>query len=261
MRAATAPSSSDLSAHLARAALALLVLPVLLAGALPAAAQVRDEEAHGLYMAGEAAYEAGNFEDALGYFQRSYELSPHPELLFNIAQAADRARLDEVALDALRRYLDSPVTIENREQLEARVRALEAAVARGEAAAAPSDDAVADTTEETAVGGSAPSAGPDVAGVALAIGGGVLVLASPVLLGLGAVDTAALADPHDGETYAQALARQDVGTGLVAGGFVTLGVGLVVLAVGTAILASGSGSGSVDGGRARLTPNGLAISF
>ena len=43
----------------------------------------------------------------------------------------------------------------------------------------------------------------------------------------------------------------------VAGGFVSLGVGVVLLAVGVAILASGPGEQPT----AHLTPNGFSLSF
>lgn len=247
---------------LAAVGAALLVVVGLAMSPEAAAAQARDEEAHGLYLAGAAAYEAGNYEDALGYFQRSYELSPHPELLFNIGQAADRARRDEVALDAFRRYLASDASIEQRDQIEARVRALEAAVARGEAAVAPSGDpalvAEGPVDTERPSAGSPVSSGPDAGGIGLTVAGGVLVIAGVVMLAFGVPETGALANPGMDETYASAQARQDLGSGLVGGGIAVLGVGFLLAMTGAFVL---SASPSSEPGMARLTPNGFALTF
>lgn len=92
------------------------------------AVQARDAEARALFEAGVLAYDAGHFEDALACFVRSRELSARPELLFNIAQAADRLRRDELALAAYRDFLaalpDHPQAALSRE----RVRFLESVV-------------------------------------------------------------------------------------------------------------------------------------
>jgi len=99
------------------------------------ASDANDAIAKGLFQAGAAAFDAGQFEEALRHFQAAYARSPRPKLLFNIGQAADRLRQDEVALDAFRRYLAEVSDAEGREQIEARVRVLEQAVAEREAAA------------------------------------------------------------------------------------------------------------------------------
>lgn len=220
------------------------------------AQEVHDAEAHGLYLAGAAAYDEGRFDEALDYFQRSYDLSHRAALLYNIGQAADRARRDEIALDALRRYLASDETIEHREVIEARVRALEAAVARGTAAAPPDDegslapDEEARTPEPRETSDSpraerapdlepTPSSGPDPAGLALTITGGAVAVVGAILIGAFAADTGALTDPRMGERYPDAQARQDTGSAIVATGIASVGVGVVLAAIGVAILASG----------------------
>lgn len=114
--------------------------------------EANDAVAKGLFQAGAAAFEAGQFEEALRHFEAAYARSPRPKLLFNIGQAADRLRKDEVALDAFRRYLAEVPEAEGREQIEARVRVLEQAVAEREAEASR---AAAQPVEPT------PSAGPE----------------------------------------------------------------------------------------------------
>lgn len=100
-----------------------MIFGVLLA--VPVNAQVpdssRDEEARRLFQAGQIAYEDARYADALGYFERSYELSQRPELLFNIGQTADRLRDDERAIAAFERYVELLPDAENRRQVEVRL--------------------------------------------------------------------------------------------------------------------------------------------
>jgi tetratricopeptide (TPR) repeat protein len=111
----------------------------------------RDEEgvAKGLFQAGKAAYDAGRYEEALSFFEQAYEHSGRPRMLYNIAQAADRARRDERAIEAFRGFLallpDDPL----RPEVEKRVAALEQALAEraaqaSQVAAAISPAAVTD---------------------------------------------------------------------------------------------------------------------
>lgn len=107
----------------------------------------RDAEARALYQAGRASYDAGRYQDALSYFQRSYELSGRPQLLYNIAQAADRQRMDVTTLAALRAYLKALPDAANRVEVQNRIRAIEAAMAVDDDAAAADGPAKADEPE------------------------------------------------------------------------------------------------------------------
>jgi tetratricopeptide (TPR) repeat protein len=122
------------------AGLAWLLALLTAASTTPAAAQKKkpeanaespasssDEVARGLFQAGKAAYEAGNYADALSFFEQAHERSGRPELLFNIGQAADRLRQDDKAIEALRAYVTQLPNAPNRAEVEARIRALEAA--------------------------------------------------------------------------------------------------------------------------------------
>ena len=71
-------------------------------------------EAGALFQAGRQAHWSGRYEQALTYFQEAHELSQRPELLYNVAAAADRSRKnDQIALASLERFLaespDSPL--------------------------------------------------------------------------------------------------------------------------------------------------------
>jgi hypothetical protein len=121
----------------------------------------RDQEARALFEAGRVAFDHGRFEDALGHFRRAHELSGRPQLLYNIGAAADKLRLDEVALEAFRGYLTSVPSARNRAEVEARIAVLERTVARQRELAAAA---------ETAPRVTAPVAGSATAGGATASG-------------------------------------------------------------------------------------------
>ena len=67
----------------------------------------------------------GSYREALSYFQQAYELSGRSQLLYNIGQCADRLRMDDVALDAFKRYLQEVPGADNRLQVQERIRLLE----------------------------------------------------------------------------------------------------------------------------------------
>ena len=85
----------------------------------------RDREARGLFEAGEEAFRAGRYADALDYFRRAHTLSGRAALLYNVGVAADRVRRDDEAIEAFERYLrESPATVSNRTEVESRLHAL-----------------------------------------------------------------------------------------------------------------------------------------
>lgn len=99
-------------------------------GGDPRDEELADVEARALFNAGVAAYDAGRYEDALESFERAYQRSERPVLLYNIGQCYDRLRRDEEAVQAFERYLEAVPGAENRPQVEARLRALREAIAR-----------------------------------------------------------------------------------------------------------------------------------
>ena len=87
-----------------------------------------DEAARVTYELGRAAFDAGDFEQALGHFRRAYELSPRVQLLFNIGTTADRLQRNEEALEALEEYLERAPDAPNADNVRGRVRILREAV-------------------------------------------------------------------------------------------------------------------------------------
>jgi hypothetical protein len=66
---------------------AALIAGVLALAALEGPAAAQPSEAERLYLEGQRAYDGRRYDIALALWQRSFELSKLPELLFNIAQA------------------------------------------------------------------------------------------------------------------------------------------------------------------------------
>lgn len=114
----------------------------------PAVQTDQDREARFLFEAGRTAYDAGRYREALGHFQRAYDLSKRPQLLYNVGQAADRLREDELALDAFERYLSALPAAANRPAVEERIKVLREVLAEQEASAAAA--AQAPTPAQTA---------------------------------------------------------------------------------------------------------------
>lgn len=91
-----------------------------------------DARARELYRLGDDLYAQGRYEEALAAFEEAYELSHRDLLLFNIANAQERAGHWEDAIVTLRTYLgtvegDEHTRIESRlESLEGRVERLRA---------------------------------------------------------------------------------------------------------------------------------------
>jgi tetratricopeptide (TPR) repeat protein len=230
-----------------------------------------DDEARGLYAAGTAAFTAGRYEEALGYFQHAYDLSHRAAMLYNIGQAADRARRDQVALDAFERYLAGVPEISNRAEIEGRVRVLRAALAERAAASAVTPEPVeaqpvevepvraepAPVPETAPVMAPSqvvpPSAGVDAGAVVLVAAGGVSAVAGAIMVGIGAPD---IDGPREGEIYANGVARQERASVLVGVGSPMLGLGVVAAVVGIVLLATSSQPGPVA-----VRPDGFEVMF
>jgi tetratricopeptide (TPR) repeat protein len=92
--------------------------------------QHQDEEARALFEAGKVAYTDGRYDDAIGYFERSYRLSQRAGLQYNLGLAYDRLRRDSEALTAFEAYLANSPDPEREQEVQNRVRALKASLAR-----------------------------------------------------------------------------------------------------------------------------------
>jgi tetratricopeptide (TPR) repeat protein len=121
--------------------------------------------ARALYEQGKSAYASGAYAEAFGYFDRAYELSHAPALLFDMAQARRLSGPErcEQALELYRRYLVEDPRASNRDEAAERIGEMRACVehqkqlanaepapAKPEASAAPAGDAQATRREHAA---------------------------------------------------------------------------------------------------------------
>jgi hypothetical protein len=170
-------------------------LVVIFALASPAAAQVSEVEmppsevaARGHYLMGQEHYEAARFAEAAEEFQRAYDLSHRPRLLFNLFIARRDAGQTRQAADALRLYIASAPDDPQLEVLRGRLSTLDAQLAAEDARArqaAPDDtdtgieSSVAPTELETIAPVTTTDEGGGNAGpwVVIGVGGAVAIAA------------------------------------------------------------------------------------
>jgi tetratricopeptide (TPR) repeat protein len=221
------------------------LLPVSAAAQTMDVDDFADEEARGLHLAGTAAFEGGRFEEALAHYERAYELSGRPELLFNVGVAAERLRRDERALEAFEAYLEALPDAPNRPSVESRMEVLRSAIA------ASSQSARRDGETPTADGG--PGAGPWIltgAALAVAVTGGVL-------LGLGAAKKSDVESAMGVEwtnvsgDYDGAIAFSSIGVALLAVGGAALAAGIIWVIAGS--------SGSESSTAVSVSPLGVDV--
>jgi tetratricopeptide (TPR) repeat protein len=132
------PASARARARALRNVVWLLVASWLSFAPLGAVPQVdaqegttaEDRQARSEFQAGRDAFDGGRWEDALTHFQKAYELSPRPVLLYNIAKAQDNLGQLRAALGTYKRYLAAVPEAGNRGAVERRVAELEVEVAR-----------------------------------------------------------------------------------------------------------------------------------
>lgn len=156
-------------------------------------------EARAHFEAGTQAFDVGEYERAATEFRAAYELTRHPDLLFNIYSALERAGNVEQAAEALDGYLrDGDPDDERRTALTARLARLRARLAEERAARAEAELAAAregrapPSDDRPAEPAPAPSGGVHPAGVAVLVGGGVLLASFVVFASLAAAENGSL---------------------------------------------------------------------
>jgi tetratricopeptide (TPR) repeat protein len=184
-----------------------------------------EREAREVFTAGQVAFAEGRYENALGYFTRAYELSGHPEMLFNIGTTADRLERSGEALEAFERYLEERPDAPNRAAVEPRIAALRDRVRQEEREARERERLEADL---------AASQGPGAAPWILFAAGAVVATGGGVLLGLALVDRSQVEGIEVGTRWSEVESQADrvkpfstIGIVALAAGGAAAGVGLV----------------------------------
>lgn len=228
-----------------------LIVTLLAATAL--AGEAEDARARELYENGAILYEEGRYEDAVVAFEEAYRLSARPALLFNIANALERAGRWGEALDVLSRYR-AYASAEERATLDRRITNLERRIAEAKAVAPPPPPAEPEPEAPVApvvVSTPPPSAEPNawLRPLPLAVGGvGVVALGAAGALGAASVDAhtrAASGCAEDGggilrcDGAAAGALADEAGTALAAD--VLWVVGAVGVGTGVGLLLFGEG--------------------
>jgi len=77
---------------------------------------------------GRLRFDAGDFESAVGEFEKAYQISPHPAVLINIALCYERAGRIPEAVTALREYFKKPGASDQEQGLRSRLTELESRI-------------------------------------------------------------------------------------------------------------------------------------
>lgn len=203
----------------------------------PGEPETRHEaEARRRFHAGATAVEEGDYEAALRHFTRAYELRPHPALLYNIANAADRLRRDELAAGFYRRYLEETPEAENRRFVEHRLELIEA---RAREHVEPEPPEVSEPEPPP------PAAEPsDLTAAWVVLIGSLAGLAGGgALLAVGLVEQANVERASDGARWSELEGSYQLAEALIPSGLALVGLGAALAGVGL-VLALESGSDS-----------------
>ncbi|HET6416888.1 MAG TPA: tetratricopeptide repeat protein [Polyangiales bacterium] len=190
----------------------------------------RIAEAKKAFSIGTQAYADGEFDTALASFQRAYELTGSPDLLFNVATVSDRMRRDEEALEAYEAYLQARPDSADREHVEGRIEVLRAAIEERRRAEIEADIEARKAAVEAAAKVRAerpltqhvgPGPGPWIT-----IGmSGAAVLGGAVLLGMGQRNENQVTSAPPGSSYSTFQDVADRGPRLSKAGIALLSVG------------------------------------
>jgi hypothetical protein len=162
-----------------------------------AVAQDATEEARQHFDAGTQAFDTGDYDRAVSEFRASYDLTHHPDLLFNIYSAAERAgRLPEAA-GALEQFLaEGELEAERRPALEQRLARLRERIAAesepAETEAQPPPEVEAPEPEAQVAPEPEPPSGPHPAAIGTLIAAGVLAASFGVFAALSEVEDSSL---------------------------------------------------------------------
>lgn len=230
---------------------AILALGVVSSVALPVAAQGGADAqvaARAHFDEGTQAFEVGDYERAATAFRAAYELTHHPDLLFNIYSALERGGDVVAAADALEGYLrDGDPEEERRASLQARLSRLRARAAEQRASRAEAElEAEREGRRRDAEERSAPAdvepapaddggGGVHPAAIGVLVGGGALLASFAVFAALAAVENDNLASTCSPECGGGEVATLST-FNLIAdiswiGGAVAAATGLVLLFV------------------------------
>ncbi|MGB3051814.1 MAG: hypothetical protein WBB42_12495 [Polyangiales bacterium] len=190
----------------------------------------RIAEAKEAFAVGTRAYADGEFETALASFQRAYELTGSPDLLYNIAAVSDRMRRDADALQAYEGYLEARPKSSDREHVESRIAVLRTAIEARRRAELEAEIESRRVAVEAAARVKAerplteyvgPGPGP---WITIGVGGAALVTGA-VFVGLGKRDQKKVENPAPGSSFSTVEEMADRGPKRSKAGVALMAVG------------------------------------
>jgi tetratricopeptide (TPR) repeat protein len=237
----------------------------------PARSLTPDERARELYLRGDRLYAEGSYDEAVVAFEKAYELSQRPALLYDMANALERLGRYEEALRRLQDYV--PYAPEHqRGSVLKRIRSLEsrAEEQRRREGAAPPPASSRNTppgVDEPSVPPPPEPPAPPILGYAIG-GAGIASLGLGLVFGLSASsarsDAEAQCVSNGAGTYCpksvESLLSDADGRALVAD--IAFGVGLVAVGVGAyLVLTHDPEAGTSTELRTAATPGGGSMSL
>jgi tetratricopeptide (TPR) repeat protein len=213
--------------------LALTSFVLLLGVSSGLRAQEALEEARTAFAAGEAAFGAGRFDEAARHFERCFEITQEPDVLYNVAATYERMGRLEDAMASYRRYLELRPDTSDRAQIQSRIDAIASELA-ARAAAEPEPEPAAAAlppvvSEPEPPRIAPPPREPNTAAWVLSGVGAGLSIVGAILLGVAQADIDQVAN---GTMWAEIQGPYERVPYLVAFGGAGLGVGLAGLAGG-----------------------------
>jgi len=215
-----------------------------------------------MFDAGRIAFADGRFADALASFQRAYDLSHRPLLLYNIGQCHDRMRHDAEALAAFEQFLHDAPDAPQASEVRGRVEFLQAAAAHPtetSTTAATTTTTTAAPPPTTTTSARTSSSDPGVVPWVLIGSGAAVAIVGAVLVGVGYGDIGSVQNAADGTRYASVRDADQQAPILTGVGFAAIGVGLATAAVGVVLFATAGGGGHEAQATLRIVPNGLEL--
>ena len=200
-----------------------------------ASAQDADtDQAKVLFQNGTRLYEEGRYEDAIAAFEKAYELSKRPALLFNISNAHERLGNLEAALETLNEYRIYAKP-EDQDKLATRAlmleRRLEEQQSEPAVAVAPAPAPVAAPAPSSEAPATLERGGKGAGPVVLSTVGAVLAVGGGVGAGLTAATGAGHVDAGDEDAWnrLRPVNNAAFGVGVVGGGMLLGGLGWALL--------------------------------
>ncbi|MBX3269966.1 MAG: tetratricopeptide repeat protein [Sandaracinaceae bacterium] len=239
-------------------------------GTTPSAEE--DARARELFQLGDRLYQHGQYDAAIDAFQEAYRLSRRPLMLFNLANAQERAGYLAEAVENLTGYIDHAPEAE-RTAIANRIAAMRERIASGSATPEPEPPEPEPLPEPSATAAAtrpAPvePAGPDLTAAAVVLGAAGALLVTGIALGAAALDVRGQVDAQcaraaDGRrlcpsTVEPLLERDAI---LAASTDVAFGLTAVAAALGVYLLAdalAGGNGGEAVAVGAAIGPDGVA---